>query len=345
MKGIAHFLTGVALATCVPGVVEASRSGSLLPVLGGVGGLLPDILDFKLVRFLTRYHTEIDPLDDGAPSAVAVVDALVQAMTEAHETRRPHRVILHTIREGADLWRRYTLRIDPEASTVAVRIGPLVDTGQHPLPGSAPVDTAWETRQLPFSLAHSYAPTYHIDIFTGPSFLLTREGDRLDISFLDWHHRWTHSLPLAVLVGLLVGLLCVIAWGADVGLLCGLVTGLGYAAHALEDQLGYMGCNLWWPFTRDRTPGLGLLHASDPAPNFLTVWTSLALVLLNLDRRGGPRHLPVAPYLALVVAGPWIVAAITAWWRRPSTDNAGGAPSTVHADTDRLTESLDRDAA
>jgi len=347
LKGIAHFLTGVALATCLPGVVTTARAGSLLPVLGGVGGLLPDILDFKFVRFFTRYDTEVDPLDDdGELDADLVVDALVRAMTEAHKTSSPHRVILHTHREGADLWRRYTLRIDPDARTVAVRIGPQVDTGQHPLPESAPAAAPWAMRQLPFPLVHTYAPTYHVDIFTGPSFLFTREGDALDISFLDWHHHWTHSLPLAVLVGLLVGLLCAILWGQHIGLLSGLVTGLGFAAHALEDQLGHMGCNLWWPLSHKRRPGLGLLHASDPAPNFLTVWTSLAVILLNLDRHGGPGHLPVGPYLALVIAAPWVLAAVIAWWRRRQPTDASVADETgSRSEAERLSEALDGDAA
>ena len=42
MKGIAHFATGVAFATFVPEVVGRAADGSILPVLGGVAGLLPD---------------------------------------------------------------------------------------------------------------------------------------------------------------------------------------------------------------------------------------------------------------------------------------------------------------
>lgn len=52
MKGIAHFITGVAIATLFPEVVGRAAEGSLLPVLGGIAGLLPDTLDFKFVRYL-----------------------------------------------------------------------------------------------------------------------------------------------------------------------------------------------------------------------------------------------------------------------------------------------------
>ena len=65
MKGIAHFLTGVAIATCFPEVVQQAAGGGLLPVLGGVAGILPDTLDFKFVRYFERYDLEIDPGQSG----------------------------------------------------------------------------------------------------------------------------------------------------------------------------------------------------------------------------------------------------------------------------------------
>ena len=112
-----------------------------------------------------------------------------------------------------------------------------------------------------------------------------------------------------------------------------------------------MGCNLFWPVTLARTPGLGWLHAADAWPNFLTVWTALAVILLNLDRLGGPGLLPVGPYLALVVAGPWVVAVAVRLWRRgrshgtvgPPADVAGGTRAA--AESERLAEALDREAA
>ena len=54
MKSIAHFLTGIAIATLFPEVVHRAAEGSLLPVLGGIAGVLPDTLDFKFVRYLYR---------------------------------------------------------------------------------------------------------------------------------------------------------------------------------------------------------------------------------------------------------------------------------------------------
>ncbi|MFL7791247.1 MAG: hypothetical protein AB8I69_03830 [Anaerolineae bacterium] len=52
MKGITHFITGVAIATFFPEVVQQAVGGSLLPMPGGIAGILPDTLDFKFARYL-----------------------------------------------------------------------------------------------------------------------------------------------------------------------------------------------------------------------------------------------------------------------------------------------------
>ena len=315
VKGIAHFTTGVALATCFPYAAELARAGSLLPVLGGVGGLLPDLLDFRFVRYFEHVDTEIDPgpAPDGPSARVAadsVADALIEAMREAYETGRPRRVIAHSVQLGPDLWRRYTISLGqavPAAapSGVRVEIGPLVSTSGVSLPGSAD-DGALAERGLDFDVVAPYGRDYVIDSFSGPTFTFTREGDRLVVTFLDWHHRWTHSLVLAAVLGAAAGTLGTLWAGSAIGLLSGALFWAGFAAHILEDQLGHLGCNLFWPITRRRTPGLGLLHAGEGIPNFLVVWTALALILYNMDRFGGPGYLAPGPYLALAIGLPWL---------------------------------------
>lgn len=317
MKGIAHFVTGVALATCFPDIVGLARAGSLLPVLGGVGGLLPDLLDFRFVRYFTSTDTEIDPgpaLDGPSARAAAefVVDALVEAMREAYESGRPCRVIAHTVQLGPDLWRRYTISLgqaaraaDGTGSVVRVEVGPLVSTSGVSLVGSTE-DGALAERGLDFDVAAPYSHRYVIDGFTGPTFTFTREGDHVVVTFLDWHHRWTHSLVLAGAIGAAVGALGAQLAGPAIGALSGALFASGYAAHVLEDQLGHLGCNLFWPITRRRVPGLGLLHAGEAIPNFLVVWTALALILYNLDRFGAQGYLTSGPFLALAVGLPWL---------------------------------------
>ena len=54
--------------------------------------------------------------------------------------------------------------------------------------------------------------------------------------------------------------------------------------HVVEDQLGHMGSNIFYPITKLRTPGLGWMHSGDGIANFLTVWISCLLIFWNLYR-------------------------------------------------------------
>jgi hypothetical protein len=84
-------------------------------------------------RSFEHYDEKIDPGPE--PDAHEIAARVAGAMRRAYETGEPQNVMLHTVRLGADLWRQYALRFDPEHAEVAVRIGPVVDTGQVPLPG------------------------------------------------------------------------------------------------------------------------------------------------------------------------------------------------------------------
>lgn len=311
MKGIAHFVSGVAIATFFPEVVQQAAEGSLLPVLGGIAGILPDTLDFKFARYFEVYDEEIDPGPD--PDAREIAEKVVGAMRRAYETGRPQNVVLHTIRLGTDLWRQYTIRFDPARNEVAVRIGPVVNTGQVPFPGSEP-EGAEEVRvRVGVPMVHTYDAENRVDIFSGPSFKFVRKGDKLHVHFLDWHRRWSHSLTLAAVLGLgAIGIGALVEWLARgfltrTPLWAGLVVGLGFTGHILEDQLGFMGSNLFYPFTRERAIGLQLLRSGDAIPNFLTVWLSVALVLFNLDRFSASPRLDGPVFLLLAVLLPLVL--------------------------------------
>ncbi len=95
--------------------------------------------------------------------------------------------------------------------------------------------------------------------------------------------------------------------GLLLGSTAGLVAGLGYAAHVLEDQLGFMGSNLFWPFTKRRFDGAHLLHSGDTVPNLVTVWLSLTLILLNLDRARLTPLISPGPFIAFAIVLPCAV--------------------------------------
>lgn len=315
VKGIAHFITGVAIATFFPEVVQQAAGGSVLPMLGGIAGILPDTLDFKFVRYFERYTEEIDPGPE--PDAREIAERMVRAMRRAYESGGPQSVRLHTIRLGADLWRQYTVRFDAERGEVAVRVGPIVNTNKIPFPGSEPPSPSpllegtegGEARiKAGVPMVYTYDGENRVDIFSGSSFRFERQGDRLHIHFLAWHRRWSHSLTLAAVVGLL-GWLMFGKWA-------GLVVGLAFVAHILEDQLGYMGSNLLYPLTRRRTRGMRLLRSGDAIPNFLTVWVAVALILFNLDRFSDRPLLNLWWFLGLAVVAPVVVLGGLYLWRR-----------------------------
>ncbi len=320
MKAIAHFVTGIALATFFPEVVRRAADGSVLPVLGGVAGILPDTLDFKFVRYLERYDHEIDPAPEPDPRQIA--EQVADAMRQAYKGSEPQSIMLHTIRLGADRWRQYVLRFDTERSEVGVRIGPVVSTGQVPLPGSEPADADEVRVPVGVPMVHTYDREIPIDIFSGPSFTFERQDDRLHVSFLSWHRRWSHSLTLAAALGLgTAGIVALIeSLTGDVTstpLWAGLMVGLGLLGHVLEDQLGSMGSNLVFPFTRGRTRGLGLLRSGDAVPNLLAVWVGIVVILFNLDRFSDrPRLDPWWAFLGLAVALPVVALGGSYAWRR-----------------------------
>jgi membrane-bound metal-dependent hydrolase YbcI (DUF457 family) len=257
-------------------------------------------------RLFEKYDLEIDPGPE--PDARQIAEEVVGAMRRAYESRTPQNVMLHTIRLGADLWRQYAIRFDPEENEVAVRVGPVVNTGQVPFPGSEP-EGAEEVRvKVGVPMVHTYDAENKVDIFSGPSFKFVRKGDRLHVHFLDWHRRWSHSLTLALAMGLL-GWLVFGKWG-------GLIVGLGFAGHVLEDQLGFMGSNLLYPLTKGRVIGAQLLRSGDAIPNFLTVWAAVMLILFNLDRFAAQPMLNPWRFLGLALVLPVVVLGGIYQWQR-----------------------------
>lgn len=274
MKGISHFVTGVAVGTLFPDAVQAAAAGSLVLVLGGIGGILPDTLDFKFARFMEEPDVLIDPHSDRF-NAADIACELAAALDMVGRNHKRIVVKCNTMRLGPDWWQQYSVRFDAAARAVTVRLGPVVNTSQIALPESER-DGRAGTAPVHVPLVPTYAESFNIDIFGGPSFGIEWRHGRVEIDFIPWHRQYSHSLFMA----LALGVLCAALWGATAGL----IAGLALLAHVLEDQLGYLGSNLFWPFTRERSTGLGLIHASDPIPNLVTVGTMVMLILFNLDR-------------------------------------------------------------
>lgn len=274
MKGISHFATGVAVGTFFPEAVHAALDGSFILALGGIGGLLPDTIDFKFARFLEEPDILIDPHPEQF-EAQEIADEIAAGIDRVGKSHKKLILKCNTIRLGPDWWQQYSLKFDTQAREVIVKLGPIVNTSQLPLPESLrPMPEGRAKIQTP--LLPTYDEYVEVDIFSGPSFALEWRNERVEIDFIPWHRQYSHSIFMALLFGAICGLLF--------GVTAGLIGGLALLAHVLEDQLGYLGSNLLWPLTKVRTNGARLIHAGDPIPNFFTVGTSVYFIIFNLDR-------------------------------------------------------------
>jgi membrane-bound metal-dependent hydrolase YbcI (DUF457 family) len=158
-----------------------------------------------------------------------------------------------------------------------------------------------------------------------------RSGDEVRVTFLRWHRAWSHSLFMALVAG---------AVGWLIAPVYGVVMALAVLTHAAQDQMGFMGSNWLFPFTRERTVGLKWMRSGDAIPNFLTVWVSLALILLNLDRFSAAPTIPVLPYLLGVVVAPCLfLLGLGVWSRR----RMARAPAAVLAAVEALDETDELD--
>ena len=320
MKGIAHFSVGVAWASCLPGVVAAGAAGNpWYFVLGGVFGLLPDTIDFRVSRFLYRHDMEVSP-DPHAPDPVMIARALAAAVQQARDSGRAVTVKLHTVQVGTDAWQSYRVLFRRAERCVVVSLGPVVDTGQMPLSPPTGGGGTGHAR-LPCAVHSQYQAETVIDIFDGPVVRMVpqADGDVL-IEFIPWHRLWTHSFTAVLLAGLGAGAL----WGP----LAGLVAGGALLAHALADQLGHMGSSLLFPWVRRRFEGMKWVHSGDPFPNIAAVWLSGLVILWNLHNAlPGMRSLNPLKFFvlgALVPAGvPWV---FRWWWEVLRRRRESGSP-------------------
>jgi membrane-bound metal-dependent hydrolase YbcI (DUF457 family) len=249
MKGITHFLTGVATASCFPLAIQTAFTGdkSYLIVLGGICGILCDTLDFKFARYFWKHDYRVrlteDHLDPRIPA-----ETIARALDEAAEKGKPVRVKLDILRYSTSYYRTYAVMIDDRRKEVTCTIGPLktmshcMARGEN-MPSDAarrraieekgPVavmeQLARETPGLPNSIPESNTSyvakfktdvfnTYYLDsevgIFSGPDYEFSPQKDgKVRIDFIPWHRRWTHSLTLGLLLGP-IGFALFANWGA-----------------------------------------------------------------------------------------------------------------------------------
>ncbi len=277
----------------------ASQESSFILCLGGLFGILPDTLDFKLAKYFYKSDFEIKP-DPNKLDAREIANGIAQAVNKAIDTGKGS-VQLHTMQLASNRWRSYQLRFDTKTSEICVDIGPEVDTGQIPFDGTELTDPekAHARVKVNCEFYQQFDKVSNIAIMTGPCFEFQKrkEDGKMEIVFLPWHRQWSHSFTLGMLIAAIVGIISYICVpeSANTGYPPGyfilprwtlypLIILFGSMVHIIEDSTGFMGNNLFYPFTKKRTNGLGFMSAAEGIPNFFFVWTSLICIIYNLDR-------------------------------------------------------------
>ena len=317
MKGFSHFMSGVAVASFGPWAIEAAKDGNpIYFILGGACGILPDTIDFKFYRFFYNHDVYVTPDPINLDPQYAA-DEIARAVNMAVDEKRYINLKLVSVRLGADFWQQYSVKFDNEKLEVLVKFGPVVNTGQVPVEGTEKGHTKVGRAKLKAKVIQTYDAALKVDIFDGPTVGLKPlpNGD-LDLEFLPWHREWSHSLTVGAFLGVLVAILAFFLSGWDAAWQCFVTIAACYGVHVVEDQMGHMGSNIFYPITKLRTSGLQWMHSGDGLPNFLTVWLSCLLIFWNLYR-GQPSMTYHFSFIHLMMVGlviPFLAFGALRWF-------------------------------
>jgi len=313
MKGITHFIMGITALTFIGSVMRgAVIEDSLIIVLGGIFGLMPDTLDFKFLVYMEKHDVVIDPdPHDMRPKEIA--GKLAEAIDKAGTLKpgKMFKVQLHTLKLGPDLWQSYSVFFNKRRNEVIVNVGPHVTMSAVPSPGTEPPpDKALGVAKYTPKLIDTYGKPSDIGGFSGPSFgFLKKKDGSVEVVFIPFHRRSGHSLTLGAIFALIGYLLTskpIIA----------VAIFIPWTFHIILDTLGHMGNNLFWPITKQRTAGLYLTSANNPFWNPFIVYSCMALILWNMNRFNtdvSTLYMAFEPgtsvwlYLFFVIVIPWLI--------------------------------------
>lgn len=295
MKGITHFLCGVMIASFFPLAVEASLTEkSLIIILGGLFGLLADPIDFRSARYLWKINYEI-MLDDKDPDPRIVADIVSNAINEAYDKKKMVTVKFHTLKISANYYRTYSVIIDEVKKMVICEIGPLKTLGQAMGKGHHPWSKI-NKRAVAFfkpDVINTYFRKTDVQIFSGPDLAFVPEGNHIRIDFIAWHRRWSHSFTMGAAFAP-IGMLLFADWNSlfngrvdlffsPLSITAFFISMFAYWGHVVVDQMGYLGSNLFYPFTTKRKPGLGWTSSGGVIENFFTNYICTFMIIWNLN--------------------------------------------------------------
>lgn len=276
---LARFMPGLALASCWPAAWENQPA---LFILAAACALLPDTLDQWVSPFITRPHIHVAP-DPLAPDARLAADSIAMAVARCHDRREPLVMQFYPGQTQAGEWHRYTLRFDNAEGLVRATHGDTATAAAIPCRVTTGQGFTLESPEGILSMRLEPAPDNRVSLRVNP-----------------WERHWSHSLILAIGLGL-------VAWILG-GLPAGLIAGGAMALHLLADQLGFSDSGLLFPFTRRPVPGLQLLRPEQlRAFNISVCWLALLVIGWNGTRVLPPGIVetpPLVPLLLLAGALP-----------------------------------------
>ena len=326
MKGLTHYIVGVAVATFFIDAVHMTLiDKSWILLLGGIFGILPDFMDFRFARYLIVHDYEITPGHKELNPRV-VSDTIAKAIDQAAQSGKSVKLKCHSMKVTQDLWRQYSVQFDTDKKEIITKIGPLVTTGQTPQPDTAPKgDKAVAIARYKADLNHTYHLATNIDIWHGNDWEFVPEGDKVRVDFIPWHRKIWHSLTAAFLFApfgfLFYGL------GYE-GILAAIIIIVAFWSHVIADQFGNLGSNLLYPFTKKRSRGLKMTSAADPFSNFSFVWGAVATIVFNFnafnfkhafmmwgidDYHGINYFIGYAEYFVLIILIPMALFKLVTW--------------------------------
>ncbi len=235
MKGITHFLTGVATASCFPiGMQSVFMNKSFFLPLGGLFGICCDTLDFRFARYFWKHdHVLRINEDDLDPKVIA--EGYAKAIDEAFEQKKTIYLKVDIIRLSGSFYRTINIFLDDKRKEVTVMIGS-IKTMSHVMerldylpdyetmkksiedvgaaktleklidhlpsvPDSRPVENHFYTAKFKADVVNTYYQDTEVGIFSGPDFAFTFDNDKIRIDFIPWHRQWSHSLTLGLVMG------------------------------------------------------------------------------------------------------------------------------------------------
>ena len=245
-----------------------------------------------------------------APHPQGIADTIARAIEEAY--REGERIVkIHNVRLPGDVYRRFWVHLDPPKREVRVEMGPIVTPGGVSIGGEVPEYRRYGVAKVGVPFIKTYPKPTRVDSFSGPEIAFRRSEFRgrkvVKDRFLPWHHGFSHSMTMGLIIAAVVFAFFKLI-GYSHALDLAVASMLGQWLHVFEDQLGFMGSNLFPPLTKDVIPGFKLGESGSGLTNFSTAWLMIALMIWNFNRFTQPRPIPVGDVeLLLLLIWPSLI--------------------------------------